>query len=474
MRETSIMNGMNVDRKVDAYKKVYRNQFNDLENNALFRSIREVGPYDLFCLGQQLEMWENYKDMCEADGSIGQLGTIPSIALDLVTATYGASPITALASVQPIAEESGIVYFKNVIADTARGNISPGDKILDSRSAITKYPESYSNDKLFDEVVGTGDGSATQFTVNLKNGPVRPQLVEVTMTPAAGSSAVSQVAKDYEADGILKGTGMYGTVDYETGVLNVEFATAPAAGSNIHVMYQTDFEAAENIPKILTKLESTTVKAEVFALRDTSGMLQSYAMRQRFGRSLDEEIATDLIAAINAEIMGRVARMASRYAMDTVTWKEQPLTGVSDADHRLSFKYKLAECEANILKNSGRGTISAMLGGRHVCSIISTLPGFVKISDGSTLGPHIFGTLDGITVVRITEAHLMDPMTLVLMYRGGSPFDAAIVYAPYMPLVVTSAIPTPNPLVSQKAAAVWSGIKTLVPNFMTKLVVEPA
>ena len=53
-----------------------------------------------------------------------------------------------------------------------------------------------------------------------------------------------------------------------------------------------------------------------------------------------------------------------------------------------------------MLGNAGRGMISSIVAGRDVCAIIGTLPGFVKLSDGSTIGSHIYGTLDGATVVR--------------------------------------------------------------------------
>jgi len=65
-----------------------------------------------------------------------------------------------------------------------------------------------------------------------------------------------------------------------------------------------------------------------------------------------------------------------------------------------TFKDALADAESVMLGNAGRGMISSIVAGRDVCAIIGTLPGFVKLSDGSTIGSHIYGTLDGATVVR--------------------------------------------------------------------------
>lgn len=118
--------------------------------------------------------------------------------------------------------------------------------------------------------------------------------------------------------------------------------------------------------------------------------------------------------------------------------------------------------------------ISTMIAGRDAAAIIGTLPGFVKLSDGSTMGPHIYGTLDGATVVRVPYDAVLGTNKVLLMYKGTSPFEAPAVYSPYMPLVVTTALPTgANPLLNQKAAAVWAAVECLVPNFITTLNVIP-
>lgn len=83
-----------------------------------------------------------------------------------------------------------------------------------------------------------------------------------------------------------------------------------------------------------------------------------------------------------------------------------------------------------------------MVAGRDAAAVIGTLPGFVKLSDGSTIGPHIYGTLDGATVVRVPFGSILGTNRVLLMYKGASPFEAPAVYSPYMPLVVTTALPT--------------------------------
>jgi hypothetical protein len=54
-----------------------------------------------------------------------------------------------------------------------------------------------------------------------------------------------------------------------------------------------------------------------------------------------------------------------------------------------SLKDYIQRAEATMLGNAGRGAINVIIAGRNACSIIGTLPGFVKISDGTMLGPHL-------------------------------------------------------------------------------------
>lgn len=97
---------------------------------------------------------------------------------------------------------------------------------------------------------------------------------------------------------------------------------------------------------------------------------------------------------------------------------------------RQTYKYYLAGAEQVLVNNAGRGTISLLIVGQVHASIIQTLPGFVKLFDGNGLGSHVFGTLDGITVIRVMEQNILAPNAGLAVWKGLSPFEAAAVYAP--------------------------------------------
>ncbi len=94
-----------MERDADRYLKAYRPYIEMLESNSLISKVRSITPYDVYSLGRQLESFEQYKMLTEEDGTVAQLGRIPDVAFDVITVTYGTSPISAMASVQPIEEE---------------------------------------------------------------------------------------------------------------------------------------------------------------------------------------------------------------------------------------------------------------------------------------------------------------------------------------------------------------------------------
>ena len=109
-----------------------------------------------------------------------------------------------------------------------------------------------------------------------------------------------------------------------------------------------------------------------------------------------------------------------------------------------------------------------MIVGREHAAIVKGLDGFNVISDGNSLGAHIYGTYKGVTYIRVPEQALLDSKAGIGLYTGGSALESAGVYSPFMPLMVQDAPLGPNPLTSQKVAATMAGTKVVVPAYATK------
>jgi hypothetical protein len=459
------------ENKADAYYDRYSEYMVQLEGSLLAEARGgSIQAADVYSLGAQLEQWENYQAMCEEEGNVNLLGKLPDIAMSVITAAQGIAIMPIIASVQPIEEEQGTVYFRQVRAADTRGNNTAGDKLSDPRQ-LGKTSQGYATAEVTDEVGDSGDANATNFTFTLAQAPVKSQSLRIRMATQDEEAVDIGPAPGGDTNiGRLFGTGVSGTVNYTTGAVDIDFATAPANAEDILADYQQNFEKSADLPQLDSFFDSTPVRAHVYALKGTFGMLQSYSMRKRFGKMAEDEMARDLVAEINKEIGGDLIRKLRANAQGTTTFdRTPPGTNISAFENRQEIKQKMAESAATIWGNAGRGDISVLIAGRTQAATLSTLPGFQRLGDANAIGPHVFGTLDGVTIVKVNEAAVLGAEQGVALWKGPTPWEAACVYAPYMPLAVTGTLNTEtNPLTSQKAAAVWAATKTVVPNFSTK------
>jgi hypothetical protein len=119
----------------------------------------------------------------------------------------------------PCKENHGILDAGVMLSLNAEGKVIP----------YTKYVYlSETQDYRF--TLGAGNGSNTTFNGTLPNSPIASLSVEV--------QAGNVIGKD-DGCGRITGAGISGTINYETGEINITFSSAPANGTAIKVAYAT-------------------------------------------------------------------------------------------------------------------------------------------------------------------------------------------------------------------------------------------
>jgi len=455
-------------REAAAFEARYADHFEDLYNESPLSKVRKITKYDEIALGRQLAQVEGHIRMIKEDnGSVNQLGVSPKIALDVVSVLYGSSIVPVIASVQPIAEQRGLVYFKSAKAQNTKGNMTANDDIMNPYSGM-KTPNAYAGNAVSLEVVGTGNGALISFTATLANKPVAGSLqISIESAPA------TIIALD-DYKGVITGTGVSGTINYSSGVVVLNFAVAVVNDVDVYVSYGQNYESSTDIPQIQSYYDSATIDAAIYALKSTMGLFQAFQLKQRFGISAEEEISKDLISAMNAELGGDLIRKMAAAAVGNTAFT---YTISTSSDNYYGEKQRLFDAifttaGSVITANAGRGIVNLIIAGNTAAASIQTLPGFVQITDGNSIGCHLLGTLNGIPVVRVIETDMLAANVILCAYKGTSPFEAPAVYAPYMPITNTALLPMGlNPLMQQKAIAVWAGTKVLVQNFITKITI---
>ena len=459
------MEQMKLHEKVEQYFDKYKDYMEFYESKSTVAKTRGVTNEDLFALGSQLEQYSDFQAFSEANGGYGDLGVLPNIALDVITASTAQSPIPLIASIQPLQEQQGTIYFKNVVAESPRGNISKGDTLVDPIHGRVKRPIGFAGEDVKDEVIGAADGSLVTFSGTVGFKPMRKREVEVNFVVGGNTGKLID-----DGQGNLIGVGGSGTVGYEDGVFSVTFLTAPDDTTNVTINYATNFEELTEIPTIRSEFDSIGVRARTYALRSDVGLFKSYSLGKRFGINVEETMAKDLTQELTTEVASNVVMEAYMAATGNTDWDKTAPAAISFTEHKLTFFDALSYAESMILSNAGRsGGATALVAGHQLAATIRTLPGFKPAGDlNAVLGTHFFGTLDGKPVLR---SSVVPDAEMLMISKGTSMFDTSLVYAPYLPLFVTNMSDgiDHNPLKSQKGVALQAGMIAPVPTLITKI-----
>lgn len=470
----------NVENMVEELANVYDKKFSRhldlLRESKIFKAMgREMNVWDAYAMGTVLEQYCQYEQYMKEANSLSALGQLPNVALDVLTTSMGLSVATAISSLQPIDDELGKVYFRNIFYTKTRQDATAGEQLLDPRQRLDphKHISGYARDFVEDEILlaSTTDGT-TSYTLALSYAPVRTNLV-VIKVPALNLEATD------DGTGTLAGNGIHGTVNYTTGTVVLDFSSNPGDGKTITASYSQDFEESSTLPEIHGKLAQMQVNAHIYTLVEQTGILANYAFNKRFGKALDNSAALDLAGGLamvaSLECIDQYRKAWARNLLDgatPITFTEvNPNEGhMFDLHYRQGFEVKFDQAEAEMNYRAGRGTVNRVIAGRDMATMISHQNGFQKIEFAKTFGPHIIGRWKNCTIVR--DNSLLDPKEAFVGYIDDSmPWDAAVTRSPFMPLFISDDIvDAGKPFKIKKVAAEWCAYTAIVPKYVGRLV----
>jgi hypothetical protein len=476
--------GEKVRRLAEYYGKKYRSRMQSLDKSPLARA-KSLNEWDIVALGRQLEAFEDHVLAEAANGSVANLGPLPKIGLDVITASFGISPLALVAGIQPIDEPIGLVWFKDVLAKNTRANMTAGQKVMTALAMPDGFPEGYSSDtyktaSLVDAVNGAQTyndlplGGTDEFTT-----PIDPERVVISAAAVFNAGADSAVFPDMivnastgQFSSAVKVNGtlytIFGTVDFDGGLVDLQFSADPSGQTTVIAEFACLLEEASDLPRNLLQMQAKTVKAQFMALKGTYGFAQSYMMNKRWGMSAEDDMTRDLSTMLNQEIFNIVLAkiLASIPASNSnVPWGRQPGSGTSYYEHIMTLPAAFSDANALLIENLGRGQMNVVIAGNKACAVIEQHPDFNRMFDDDTLGPHVFGEFKGKTVIRIPANSQLDTNKIVGLWKGKTPFESVVAHCPYMPLSMTEVQGTgKNPLQKQRAACYWGATESMIVN----------
>lgn len=457
----------------------YESQYGDFMQVAR-DSMKEKFKYewtanDTLAFGQYADTWQEYRPIMESDlTSVNTLGPALQSNMGLIAMSYAALPIQNLASVQPLSDEAGTIFYRKGIATTTRGDITAGQDLIGPMGNVNKSVASYASET---QVKSTTVADKTVLIYDITTGAeIRKGAVRVSV-------AGGKVKGIDDGEGHIVGVGINAdtsTVNYLTGAIHLVFTDLAGKGVNnadkIDVTYAQSVIDADQIPSMKWVLASKVVNSDYYVLQSQYSNLSEMVLRKRFGADLADQVTADLVSQITSSVMFKaIAKLRSMAIQneivsgESITWPLAAPTGVSDFDHRRTFDDKLIDAVSVMYKLAGKGDVSALVVGSKGKQVLKAA-GMTMIKNAVS-GPHLCGMYDSVPVYYAPNTALGDGEILVV-YRGTNWYEAPIVYAPFLPVTTVSGRATTNVLTNAQAAYHSAAIDSVMDGFVVRITIN--
>jgi hypothetical protein len=443
-------------------------------------------PWTRRCMAQlfeneQREMARLKRKVLSESTLSGNIPDLVKFVFPIVRRVWANLVANGLFSIQPMNSPIGGIFYWEYKYGTTKGTITAGDNM------IANFDRYYSSEYVDQETVSVVSG--TNFTGTIAWLPIKPYglgQVGIEFVGTADSDGTQKRIYDGDGSGTLTGdTGAGSTCNLTTGAYDVTFSEAV---SNVVANYFFNMEAnSDNVPQVNIDIQLEAIKAFSRKLKFLWSSEASDDMRTVLNMDIEPEltsgVASEIALGIDRELI--MAAYGSG-TTNTATFDAAVPPGRNQVDHFRNITTVIEKVSGVINTRTHRGPGNFVIIGPDVQPVLASLathgdlvqivnnppmppagqgvngrPAFPLPQAPSGYGVYPMGFLQSKWLV-IVDPHF--PAGKMLVGLKGTMFtDSGVVYAPYVPMQVTSAFLDP---------ADWSlrkGIRTRY----TKKVVNP-
>jgi len=326
------------------------------------------------------------------------------------------------------------------------------------------------------EVNETPNGTLKTFTVSASDVKVAPVSRFTVRVIVNGEYFATD-----DGSGNLKGDGVTGTVNMDTGEAEVTFATAPAVNSVIEIEMGVALEKDEDLE--ITQHVDLALRTQPFTLREYP-IYASFTKKAELliGTTLNidaEEaylraMADELRKSLDFQAFHMGYKQAKRNATVTgaTVFDLQGAVGESESDRIQVIDRYIDKAGSPIYNKLLRGGITRLFGGTNATSIFKSHKAFVPGSQ-SQQGVYHYGTVNGIEIYR-TPDMIVPADTLVGMYKNPElPEDVFLMIGTLVPLHVTDKLQRAN-RVTEFGVASYGDMQIMNRDYATLIKIQNA
>lgn len=346
--------------------------------------------------------------------SHSDLGAWKKFCLNLTNIAVPSLIANDLVIVHPMTSFSGSIAYLEYVA-TSDKNGKKGE-VLNSVFGLGK----------------TDDGRVgytSQIIVETGKGPATMDVVENGLSYDDNGAIKTATYKSVKADGSV----VYGSAIEADAV---KFAYVAKT-------FQMETIPAEDIPSIGPKMNRIALVAEPRRIAVQYDQITAFQAKTDYGFSLDKQIAEQACGELAYEIDTEIVDMLHDGATDDADlhWNKTLPVGVSKFEHYNGFLEIIELAKAKIYKVTGKFHPNYMVCAADVVPVLKFVNGFSAVKTAKMNGPYKIGEIDGLGVYvspRLADGEFFFGL------NGSDLMSSAGVYAPYMAIVPTQLLGTPD------------------------------
>ena len=350
----------------------------------------------------------------------GDMGAWKKFCLNLTNIAVPSLIANDLVIVHPMTSYSGSVAYLEYVSLTDKGDVKKGD--------------------MFNSVFGHGEmnDARMNFTSQV--------IIEEGAAPTLEVDTDVKRFFDKEAQEAraIKVVLADGTVEYVDTVEEIAADAKKIAYFAKDYEFQMEKVPATKIPAIGPRMKHIPLVAEPRRIAVRYDQITAFQAKTDYGFSLDKQIAEqacgELAYEIDTEIVAMLKEGAGE-AMEELTWSKTLPAGVSKFEHYNGFLEVVEMAKAIIYDRTKKFHPNYMVIASDVLPVLRFINGFTAVKNVKMNGPYKVGELDGMSIY---VSPLMGKGEFFLGLNGNDMMSSAGVYAPYMAIVPTQLLGTPD------------------------------
>ena len=350
----------------------------------------------------------------------GDLGAWKKFCLNLTNIAVPSLIANDLVIVHPMTSFSGSVAYLEYVAKDTKGGVNEGD-VLNSVFGF-----------------GAKDEERINYTSQI--------VVEEGDTPSMDvvDGGLTYIAED--GVDVKTATRKYiledGTVAYDT---IPEGKTAKKV-AYVAKQWQMATIPADRIPTIGPRMKRIPLVAEPRRIAVRYDQITAFQAKTDYGFSLDKQIAEQACGELAFEIDTEIVDMLYKAAFahdekETLRWSKTLPVGVSKFEHYNGFLEVVEEAKMIIYNRTRKFHPNYMVIAADVLPVLKFVNGFSAVKNAKMNGPYKVGEIEGLDVY---ISPLLKSGDFFLGLNGSDMMSSAGVYAPYMAIVPTALLSTPD------------------------------